>query len=219
MQRIGPGDHDAVRAVFRATIALGWPLPIDPDDWHHLRPYEHLCLAWYLERGAGAFSRERDDRAYALVCVDPSGFARWQAHATGRFVAAVAPRVALGVYPPFIERFYRMRLRDGWAAARHRHTRPKLPHAHMNAIGSAGTWPGRVLLDFVDETCRSAGFDAWYGEVNAPAGRRAAALERLGLRVVDRTPNRTFSWLSGAPVERLTVVRRVAARRIARSAA
>ena len=220
IRRLSLADHDAVRRVFRATIALGWPLPVDDSDWRHLRPYERLCLSWYLERGTGGLLHDGDDLcAYALVCVDPSGFARWQARAAARFVAAVAPRVAVGSYPPLVERFYRLRLRDGWAATRARRRRPKLPHAHLNAVGSAGAWPGRALLQFVDDACTAAGFDAWYGEINAPGGRRVAALERVGLRVIERTPNRTFSWLAGTAVERLTVVRAVAERAAARATA
>jgi len=51
--------------------------------------------------------------------------------------------------------------------------------------------------------------------MNARAGRRTAALGRWGAEVVSRRPNATLTWLTGAPVERLTVLRRVAARRIA----
>jgi hypothetical protein len=50
---------------------------------------------------------------------------------------------------------------------------------------------------------------AWWGEINARAGRRVAALGRWGSEVVARQPNRTLTWLADAPVERLTVVRHV----------
>jgi hypothetical protein len=49
--------------------------------------------------------------------------------------------------------------------------------------------------------------------MNARAGRRVAALGRWGAEIVSRRPNATLTWLTGAPVERLTVLRRVAARR------
>jgi hypothetical protein len=61
----------------------------------------------------------------------------------------------------------------------------------------------------------AAGFPAWFGEMNARAGRRAAALSRWGAEIVGRQPNRTLTWLAGAPVERLTVLRRVPDRRAA----
>jgi hypothetical protein len=51
--------------------------------------------------------------------------------------------------------------------------------------------------------------------MNARAGRRVAGLGRWGGEVVARRPNATLSWLAGAPVERLTVVRRVPGRRAA----
>jgi hypothetical protein len=83
-------------------------------------------------------------------------------------------------------------------------------HAHLNLRpGLRAGWAGRWLADHVDAVCRRAGAPAWYGEINAPAGRRAAALERLGGEVVDRAPNRTLSALIGAEVERLTVLRRL----------
>jgi hypothetical protein len=61
----------------------------------------------------------------------------------------------------------------------------------------------------VDERCRLAGLDTWYGEVNARGARRAAGLERVGGTVVGRHRNHTFSRLLGEPVVRLTMVRQV----------
>jgi hypothetical protein len=40
-------------------------------------------------------------------------------------------------------------------------------------------------------------------------GQRYLAIERLIGPVVHRTPSRTYSWLLGRPVERLTVVRTI----------
>jgi hypothetical protein len=56
---------------------------------------------------------------------------------------------------------------------------------------------------------RSSGTLAHRARGNARAGRRVAALGRWGAEVVARHPNRTLTWLVGAPVERLTVVRHV----------
>jgi hypothetical protein len=61
----------------------------------------------------------------------------------------------------------------------------------------------------------AAGFESWDGEMNARAGRRVAALNRWGAEIVSRRPNGTLSWLTGSPVERLTVLRRVSDRRMA----
>jgi hypothetical protein len=64
------------------------------------------------------------------------------------------------------------------------------------------------LADFVDEACRTAGRHAWYGEINARAGRRAAAIVRhWGADIVHRAPNHTLSRMLAEPVERLTVRR------------
>jgi len=81
----------------------------------------------------------------------------------------------------------------------------------VNVEGETGFAPGRMLAEHVDAVLRAKGIDAWYGEVNAPRGRRAAALERWGARVVDRVDNHTFSWLCHMPIERLTIVRPVPA--------
>jgi hypothetical protein len=112
-----------------------------------LRPYERLCLDWYLRAGREQVCVLQDgDRVvgYALVCVEPDAFARWQQRA-----------VAV------------------------------------------------------------AGFESWYGEMNARTGRRVAALGRWGAEVVARRRNGTLTWLTGSPVERLTVLRHVSDRRIA----
>ena len=215
---LGAGDERELRHVFRATIALGHPVSEDAGVDAALRPYERLCLEWYLGPGrAHASVLWDDDRVvgYALVCVDPKGFARWQQRAGARFTAHVLPRVVLRRYPASIRRFYRLRFRDGWDLWRHGDDRVAgLPHAHFNATAPAGL-PGRLLADHVDDVVAIAGFDSWYGEMNARPGRRVAALGRWGAEIISRRPNATLSWLAGAPVERLTVLRHVASRRAA----
>jgi len=64
------------------------------------------------------------------------------------------------------------------------------------------------LAQHVNDLCRAHGLSGWYGEVNAPAGRRAQAFTSFGGEVVGRVPSRTMSWLAGRPIERLTVMRR-----------
>ncbi len=209
------GD-DAVREIFRSTIALGRPFPFASDGRRdHLRPYEDLCLRWYLEAGRadGALLRSSGTVVgYALVRLDVESFERWQRRATIRFLRRVLPRIAVRAYPTPVDRFYRLRLRDGWSLWRARHELPQLPHAHLNVVGGAGELPGRLLADHIDAVCRRAGLSAWCGEIKARVGRRTAALDRWGAEVVARTPNATLSWLVGGPVERLTIVRRVPAR-------
>jgi hypothetical protein len=211
-------DEPELRRVFRSTIAMGRPVSHDAAADAALRPYERLSLEWYLGPGrAHASVLHDDDRVvgYALVCVEPDAFARWQRRAGARFAAQVVPRLALRRYPASIRRFYRLRLRDGWDLWRHADDRVAgLPHAHFNAT-APGALPGRLLADHVDEAVAAAGFDSWFGEMNARSGRRVAALGRWGAEIVSRRPNATLSWLTGAPVERLTVLRHVTARRAA----
>ena len=95
-------DEPELRRVFRSTIALGHPIADGVGVDAALRPYERLCLEWYLGPGREHASALRDDDSvvgYALVCVDPDGFARWQRRAGARFTAHVAPRLALRRYP------------------------------------------------------------------------------------------------------------------------
>jgi hypothetical protein len=211
-------DEPELRRVFRSTIALGHPVSDDAALDAALRPYERLCLGWYLGDGREHACVLRDDDrvvGYALVCVDPPAFARWQRRAGARFTAHVVPRLLLRRYPASIRRFYRLRLRDGWDLWRHSEDAVAgLPHAHFNATTTGGL-PGRTLADHVDAVVAAAGFDSWYGEMNARAGRRVAALGRWGAEIVARRPNGTLSWLAGSPIERLTVVRHVSDRRVA----
>jgi hypothetical protein len=208
-----PGDRTAVRRIFRDTLIVGSPHPFTASDYgRHLAAYEQLCLGWYLGPGAGhaaVLRSGRDVVGYTLVCVDEDAFARWQRRHAVRLVRTVLPRLVLRHLPPVVDRFYRLRLRDGWASWRHQGAPPAPAHAHVNVEGDAGFAPGRLLAEHVDAVCRIAGIESWYGEVNAPRGRRAAALERWGVRVVDRVENHTFSWLCGTPIDRLTIVRPV----------
>jgi hypothetical protein len=206
-------DDDAVRAIFRSTLALGRPFPFASDGRRdHLRHYEQLCLGWYLDRGRRSAAVLRVDESvvgYALVCLDPVGYERWQRGAVATFARSVLPRLAIRAYPTPVQRFYRHRLRDGWRTWRSRRHVPVLAHAHLNVIAGVGGLPGRILADHIDEVCAAAGHTAWVGEINAKVGRRVAGLDRWGATIVAHTPNATLSWLVGAPVERLTIVRKV----------
>jgi hypothetical protein len=85
---------------------------------------------------------------------------------------------------------------------------PFAAHAHVNVLPDRlASWAGLSLVRSVDERCRRAGLPGWFGEINAPVGKRASALERIVGPVVHRAPNHTLSWLMGRPVERLTVAR------------
>ncbi|MGH9244607.1 MAG: hypothetical protein ACRD29_09890 [Acidimicrobiales bacterium] len=174
--------------------------------------YTDVCLGWYLGPGR-IWARVLDDgdrvAGYVLVCPDEERHRRWVRPRAVSFavVAVVAASVRHPCDPASM--LVRLRIRDGWA--RRHAPSPMSVHAHMNLDRSVrGTRAALMLVDHVDDVCRSLGAVGWYGEVNARVGRRATALERLVGPVVDRTPNRTASWLVGKPVERLTVVRPVA---------
>lgn len=205
---VGDGDAAPVRALFRATIALGRPLPFDLPD---LDAYERLCLDWYLGPGrdaAAVLTEGAEVRGYVLVCLDHTAYRRWAVPRALAWAARVGALLAARRYEPDAATFSRLRLADGVAAWRSAPPPPQPVAMHFNvARGARAGDAGRRLAAHVDRLCRDRGLSGWYGEVNAAAGRRAAALERLGGRVVHRQRNATLSWLTGSPVERLTVER------------
>ena len=196
-----PHDDEAVCRIFRATLALGRPLDRVPRG---MRAYEQLCLGWYLDEGRRDARVLADDGSvigYALVCTDEPGHDRW----VRRRAPAVGLRAVAGAV---VSGLWRKRLHD--AAVLHALPRPAGAHAHMNLARGARSVSGALALCLeIDQICRNAGHAAWYGEVNARAGRRANALERVIGEVVHHSPNHTLTWMTGSPVERLTVVRRL----------
>ncbi len=208
---LGPDEDHLVEAIFEATLALGRPLPFPLAD---LDRYRHLCLGWYLGPGREDVRVLEVDGAvvgYVLVCIDDRAHRGWCRRPAWDWTTRAVREIAAGRYPVESERFHRLRLRDGFSAL----AGPPPPcagHLHLNiAAGHRQGSGARDLLAAAEGRLRRAGRDQWYGEVNARIGRRASALERLGGRVVDRRTNHTLSWLVGAPVERLRIVRRVPA--------
>jgi hypothetical protein len=208
---LAPGDDDAVRRIFRATLGLGRPVPFPLPG---LARYERLCLDWYLGPGrADAAVAVAGDTVvgYALVCTDGAAHARATRRPALRFLAWALPRIAARRLPADARTFWWLRLVDGWAAWRRGGATPPA-HAHLNLLDSArGTRAAVLLLAHIDGRAAAAGLPAWRGEVNAVRGRRRSALERVVGPVVDAVPNRTYSWLAGRPVDRLTVERPVPA--------
>ncbi len=202
------GDAPHIRRIFRDTLVLGRPLAFEVPDFD---AYEDLALGWYLGAGMrGCAVAEDDGRivGYVLVCTEQARFERWQRAAALRFGRRILPALALRRYPPQADRFYRLRLRDGWDLWRRGPRAGACAHAHVNlAAGSRDGLIIRDLVEHIDRVCADAGIDEWLGEMNAPVGRRARVLERYGNTIVSRTPNRTLSWLAGRDIERLTVVR------------
>jgi hypothetical protein len=204
-------DDPAVRELFAQTVGLGRPLPFPVAAFEH---YQALCLDWYLGPGRADAAVAVDGAhvwGYALVCTHPKEFERWLRSRALLFLVRTAwPALSRGESG----RFLRLRVADAWQSRRHRFAPPMAAHAHLNlAAGQRAGVTGRLLVDHIDQRCRLAHLPGWFGEMNAPVGRRARALERLGARVVHRAPNHTLSWLCGQPVERLTVVRHIDDRR------
>lgn len=208
VRALGPGDDAAVRRLFRNTLCLGRPLPFEVPEWD---AYESLCLDWYLSAGRPDAAVLVDGSAiagYTLVCTDAAGYERWQRQHAANFSALVARRLLSGRLAPDARRFLRLRLKDGWDMWRNGIVAPLPAHAHLNlATGARAIRWGHHLAEHVDRRCRLAGLPGWFGEMNAIAGRRSRALERLGATIVHRAPNHTLSWLLSQPVERLTVAR------------
>lgn len=201
------GDDPAVRALFRATLALGRPAPFPLPAG-----YEGLCLDWYLGPGRDAAAvlcdHDGEVRGYVLVCLDEPAHRRW---ALPRAVAWAVRSAGTAARGGAEGAFVRHRAADALAARRAAPASPHPVHAHWSVARGARTGrSGRLLAAHVDRVCADHGLAGWYGEINAPAGRRAAALEHLGGRVVHRQRNATLSWLTGREVERLTVARDLA---------
>lgn len=203
-----PADEPAVRAIFEATVALGRPLGFELAG---TRAYQRLCLGWFLGPGAedaGLLEEGGEVAGYMLVATDLGAYRRWAAAAGARWAAGALLGLAGGRLRGDSARFHRLRLLDGWAALAGRAPSPMPAVVHLNLRPALRDGRAvRLLLDHADQRCRLAGLPGWYGEVNAPAGRRARPLAALGLEVVHRQPNHTLTWLAGRPVERLTVVR------------
>lgn len=201
-------DRAEVRRIFLATLALGRPVTVDGA-----RAYADFSLGWFLDRGGPAVQVHLEDHqvtGYLLVCTDEDDHAAHQRRAAAHYLASLARLAVDGRLRGDSRRFHALRLRDGWDLYRNGPVRPADAHIHLNLLpGSRASRAGRRLVDRADELVAAAGHDAWYAQINAPVGRRAHALARLGAEVVHRGDNRTLTELVGRPVERLTIVRRL----------
>jgi hypothetical protein len=204
---LNENDEAALRRLFRETLVMGRPLPFPLADGGR---YESLCLDWYLGNGrrdAAVVDAGGEITGFALVCADQAAYRRWVRARAARYALYSVLTIMRSHPRSPVSRFHRCRLRDGWVMMRG--PAPPFPaHAHINVLPhKVARWAGLCLLNYVDERCLGAGLPGWFGEINAPVGRRASALERIVGPIVHRAPNYTLSWLVGGPVERLTVAR------------
>lgn len=205
---IRSGEDAAVRALFRATLLRGRPMPAKVGD---LDLYTSLCLDWYLTHGRIIVAVEDGKvQGYLLACLDEPDHRRWARWRALRWAAAMAWGVALGRRRGDARRFVWLRVRDALHGWRHAPPPPFDAHAHVNLapwLRSARTGPR--LARAMDELVADVGLTGWYGEMNVVEGRSLAVLERIGVTVAHRQPSRTFSWLEGTSIERITLARPV----------
>lgn len=208
VRAIQPGEDAEIRALFHATLLRGRPMPATVGD---LERYASLCLDWYLTRGHIIVAVEDDTvQGYLLACLDERDHRRWARWRALRWAAAMAWEVALGRRRGDARRFVWLRVRDALHGWRHAPPPPFDAHAHVNlapSLRSARTGPH--LARSMDELVAGTGLTGWYGELNVVEGRSLAVLERIGVTVAHRQPSRTFTWLEGTPIERITLARPV----------
>ena len=212
LRPLQPGDDADIKNIFMETIVMGQPLHFKirfQDD------FAHVSLGWYLENardlGRCIVTDEGQVVGYVLICADEKKFNRWMYVQTIHLMVkslAVAP---IGLLRGGTWGLYWRRVADGAKL-----TRQELPehfdmHAHVNMRSHARFGAGGLQsLRYVDEQAAILGFAGWYADINSKSGRRSASLERLGGQIIQRSYNRTLSWLAGESIERLRVVRRAA---------
>jgi len=205
---IRPGEDAAVRALFHATLLRGRPMPATVGD---LERYASLGLDWYLTRGQVVVAVEDGIvQGYLLACLDEQGHRRWARRRALRWAVTMAWEIALGRRRGDARRFVWLRVRDAVHGWRHAPPPPFDAHAHVNlapSLRSARTGPH--LARSMDELVADTGLGGWYGELNVVEGRSLAVLERIGVTIAHRQPSRTFTWLEGRPIERITLARPV----------
>lgn len=206
----GRNHRLAVEDLFRATMLAGEPMPF---FLHGLDHYTHFALDWYFSAlGGHVLVALDDDRVvgYALVATNPNGYARHLRRALAALAARLSTNLILGRINADSRAFYRNRIGDSWRIwlDRRRIDVRDEPHIHMNVVTNArqGT-TAAALIDAVDTVVRAAGHNSWVGEVNAVAGRRRRALERVVGTILDERHNVTASRILGTPIVRYTVRR------------
>ncbi|MBU6315922.1 MAG: hypothetical protein KGR47_05400 [Acidobacteria bacterium] len=204
-------DVEQIHQIFLGTMVMGRSAECSIDL---LTQYADLCLGWYLGPGLGDAAVAVDPAlgvvGYALVCSDPEDHGRWVRRRSLALAWAVTRRWGTRRLSPASRTFYGSRVRDLRALRSAAGDAPSPVHAHLNvrAAGRTGSI-ALALRDHIDRRCDAAGADLWWAEMNAVDGHRQRALERIGMEVLDRVHNETLSRLTGQPVVRLRVVRRL----------
>ncbi|MEI8024692.1 MAG: hypothetical protein WCH63_10955 [Actinomycetota bacterium] len=204
------GYENQIRELFWLTLSIGNPLSFDLTC---SKQYEALGLNWYLTNGSrdGVVALVDEKVAgYCLVCLDGVSFRRAQRSQLFKLAGHVLIAFATGRINSKSRRFYWHRFRDSLTIMR---TRKVLPanidmHVHLNVV--SGYNDGSISLRLrahADNVCISSGSTAYFGEINSIGKRRTVGLRRVGGEIIDQSSNRTFSWLTGQDIHRLTMVR------------
>ena len=207
VRRARRDDREEIRRIFASTLALGRPVSVGG-----VGAYADFSLDWYLDGSdAAQVHLERHHvTGYVLVCTDEDAYEAHRRRAALRYGRALLRTMANGHLDAEARRFHRLRIQDGWRLYRQGPVRPADAHIHLNLRpGARASQAGRRLVDAADQVVDRAGLDAWYAQINAPVGRRADALVRLGAEVIHRDENLTLTAWLGRPVERLTILRRL----------
>jgi hypothetical protein len=210
------GSESYIRTLFWETVSIGNPLPFTLSC---ARRYEELGLGWYLTHGindAAVVERDGNVIGYGLFCADAQSFRKHQNQQILLLVIEVL--FAFFTFRINVEsrRFYWYRIRDSLTIFRSRNMLPADVHAHAHLnVNRANhdAFAARMLRDHSDAMSRRHGLNAYFGEMNAVGGKRLLSLRRVGGDVVNESRNFTFSWLAGAQVRRLTLVRTVDSQR------
>ena len=217
--RVVPGraHRDEVERIFQATMLAGSAMPHRLDG---TAAYSNFCLNWYFtHRDGRVFVAERHGRAvgYALVALNPDAYASDLKRHLATLTARTIGRLVTFRLSRDSRRFYLDRMRDSWRIwrTRHRIDLADEPHAHMNVeSGERHGGVSSALIAAIDAACGEVGFVSWIGEVNAVAGHRRRALERIVGAVLDERPNVTASRLCRQPIVRYTVRRSLTGSRV-----
>ena len=204
------GYEDQIRELFWQTLTIGNPLSFDLTC---SKQYEALGLNWYLTSGSrdGVVALVDEKVAgYCLVCLDGVSFRRAQRSQLFKLAGCVLIALVTGRINSKSRLFYWHRFRDSLTIMR---TRKVLPanidmHVHLNVV--SGYNDGSISLRLrahADNVCISSGSSAYFGEMNSIGKRRTVGLRRVGGEIIDQSSNRTFSWLTGQDIHRLTMVR------------
>ncbi|NBR99686.1 MAG: hypothetical protein EBT42_04830 [Actinobacteria bacterium] len=204
------GYENQIRELFWQTLTIGNPLSFDLTC---SKQYEALGLNWYLTNGSrdGVVALVDEKVAgYCLVCLDGVSFRRAQRSQLFKLAGHVLIAFSTGRINSKSRRFYWHRFRDSLTILR---TRKVLPanidmHVHLNVV--SGYNDGSISLRLrahADNVCISSGSSAYFGEMNSIGKRRTVGLRRVGGEIIDQSSNRTFSWLTGQDIHRLTMVR------------